>query len=160
MVSSKRLYVYALEVLLLTSGMAWAGSNSARLACISESGKVELKGEIPATEEALDLTLNYNGIALRIDFSESADGITANVDVTAKFRKGIFKLNVLRPNGDDLFLEALPKTIVIHTLTSGSTSAEFDATLIGPRPGGEKKADGTSVKPLRAVVKCRYEYSI
>lgn len=154
MILGKQLSFCVFSMCVMTSGMAWAGSGPAQLSCMSESGKVELSGKIPATEEALDLTLKYNGFILHMSSSEDT------ADVTTKFRKGIFKLNVSRSQGDDLLLESVPKSVVIHELTPGSTSAEFVATLRGPRPGGEKNADETSMKPLKTTMKCRYEYSI
>lgn len=140
-----------LSIALLAGG-AHAGSAPALLSCISESGKVALKGEIPSpSSDELALTLTYGAATLSFA-SDSAPGY-----VVANFSQTVFTL-VAPAEGQALTLYALPSTVTVTKTASGDMAGTFQARLLGPRPGG-KEATGYPA-PLQATLNCDYRYSL
>lgn len=136
----------------LLAGTAQAGSAPASLSCISESGKVALKGDIPSpSSEELALTLTYATATLSFT-SEAAPGY-----VVANFPQAVFTL-IVPADGQALTLYALPSTVAVKKTADGDMAGTFQAKLLGPRPGG-KAASGYPA-PLQATLNCDYRYSL
>ncbi len=145
--------LFFLPTMFASLNAAWAGSNSAELTCKSESGKVELRGRIPASEIELNLKLIYDGKTIVI-------GNDDNAHVVEKLRKGVFTVTIERSSGDGLKLTALSQSVVNLRIPNSNKDFAFDAKLTGPRPGGPFNADGRSQNALQAILKCTYHYSI
>lgn len=138
--------------LLILAGAAHAGSAPASLSCVSESGKVVLKGDIPSpSSDALALTLTYAAATL----SFTADDAPAYV--VANFSQSVFTL-IVPADGQALTLYALPSTVAVKKTADGDMAGTFQARLLGPRPGG-KAASGYPA-PLQATLNCDYRYSL
>ncbi|WP_371825597.1 hypothetical protein [Achromobacter sp. GbtcB20] len=136
----------------LLAGAAHAGSAPASLSCVSEIGKVALKGDIPSpSSDALALTLTYAAATL----SFTADDAPAYV--VANFSQSVFTL-VAPADGQALTLYALPSTVAVKKTADGDMAGTFQAKLLGPRPGG-KAASGYPA-PLQATLNCDYRYSL
>ncbi|OAS90405.1 hypothetical protein A6I77_05550 [Achromobacter xylosoxidans] len=134
---------------LLLAGVAHAGSAPAELSCVSESGKVALRGVIPSpSSEELKLTLTYVGATLGFD----ADRDPAYV--VSDFPLGVFTL-VAPDEVWPLTLYALPASVAVKKDGTGAVVGTFQAKLTGPRPGGS----GAN-QPLKATVNCNYHYSV
>lgn len=136
----------------LVAGTAHAGSAPASLSCVSESGKVALKGDIPSpSSDALALTLTYGAATLSFT-SDNAPGY-----VVANFSQTVFTL-VAPADGQALTLYALPSTVAVKKTANGDMAGTFQARLLGPRPGG--KAAAGYPAPLQATLNCDYRYSL
>lgn len=143
--------ICTLSVALL-AGAAHAGSAPAALSCVSESGKVALKGDIPSSSsDEMALTLTYGAATLSFT-SDHAPGY-----VVANFSQAVFTL-VAPADGQALTLYALPPTVAVKKQANGDTAGTFQARLLGPRPGG-KEATGYPA-PLQATLNCDYRYSL
>ncbi|WP_447991980.1 hypothetical protein [Achromobacter spanius] len=136
------------------SGAAHAGSAPAELSCLSDSGKVGLKGVIPSpSSEDLDLTLSYFDAQLSFNDSTS-DGSF----VVSDFPQSVFLLRVPSP-GTALTLYALPASMAVEkTSDSGDRSGTFQAKLTAPRPRSATGAQ--TAAPLTATLNCEYRYSL
>ena len=108
---------------MLLIGAAHAGSAPAELSCLSDSGKVGLKGVIPSpSSEDLDLTLTYFDAQLTFNDSTS-DGSF----VVSDFPQSVFLLRVPSPS-TALTLYALPASMAVEkTSDSGDRSGTFQA---------------------------------
>ncbi|KRA01170.1 MAG: hypothetical protein ACN6O5_12495 [Achromobacter sp.] len=136
----------------LLAGNAQAGSAPASLSCVSDSGKVALKGDIPSpSSDELSLTLTYTTATLSFT-SDDAPGY-----VVANFPQSVFTL-VAPADGQALTLYALPSTVAVKKTANGDVAGTFQARLLGPRPGG-KAASGYPA-PLQATLNCDYRYSL
>lgn len=136
----------------LVAGTAHAGSAPASLSCVSESGKVALKGDIPSpSSDALALTLTYGAATLSFT-SDNAPGY-----VVANFSQTVFTL-VAPADGQALTLYALPSTVAVKKTANGDMAGTFQARLLGPRLGG--KAAAGYPAPLQATLNCDYRYSL
>lgn len=138
---------------LLLAGAAHAGSAPAELSCVSESGKVSLRGVVPSpSSDELNVVLTYVGHTLRFDI-DKAPGY-----VVSDFTQGIFTL--VAPNEVwTLTLYALPGSVAVKKQDNGDVAGTFQAKLTGPRPGGSA-ASGVSDNPLKATLNCKYKYSV
>jgi len=136
----------------LLAGTAQAGSAPASLSCVSESGKVALKGDIPSpSSEEMALTLTYATATLSFTSDEVPGYVVAN------FPQSVFTL-VAPADGQALTLYALPSTVAVKKTAEGDLAGTFQARLLGPRPGG-KAASGYPA-PLQATLNCDYRYSL
>lgn len=137
---------------LLLAGAAHAGSAPAELSCVSESGKVALRGAIPSpSSEELNLTLTYGNATQGFDSGD------APAYVVADFPLGVFTL-VASDDAWPLTLYALPGTVAVRKVANGDVAGTFQARLTGPRPGGPT-ASGAG-NPLKATLNCDYRYSL
>ena len=137
---------------LILAGTAQAGSAPASLSCVSESGKVALKGDIPSpSSEEMALTLTYATATLSFTSDEAPGYVVAN------FPQSVFTL-VAPADGQALTLYALPSTVAVKKTADGDMAGTFQARLLGPRPGG-KAASGYPA-PLQATLNCDYRYSL
>ena len=136
----------------LMAGTAHAGSAPASLSCVSESGKVALKGEIPSpSSDEMSLTLTYAAATLSFTSNDAPGYVVAN------FSQSVFTL-VAPADGQALTLYALPPTVAVKKTADGDMAGTFQARLLGPRPGG-KAASGYPA-PLQATLNCDYRYSL
>lgn len=137
---------------LLLAGVAHAGSAPAELSCVSESGKVALRGVVPSpSSDELALKLTYVGATLKFD----ADQVPAYV--VADFPLGVFTL-VVPDEVWPLTLYALPASVTVKKQSNGDIAGTFQAKLLGPRPG--KPSENGIVNPLKATLNCEYKYSL
>ncbi len=144
--------VICLVSLAALAGAAHAGSAPASLSCVSESGKVALKGVIPSpSSEELELTLTYGKSTLAFK-ADAAPGY-----VVANFAQAVFTLIAPAPD-QALTLYALPSTVAVKKNADGDLAGTFQARLLAPRPGG-KEASGYAT-PLQATLNCDYRYSL
>ncbi|PQZ64324.1 hypothetical protein CQ050_21075 [Achromobacter sp. MYb9] len=138
---------------LLFAGAAHAGSAPAELSCVSESGKVALKGVIPSpSSEELNIKLSY------FDASLTFTSDTASINyLVSDFPQSVFTLLV--PSGDTaLTLYALPSSVAVEKNATGDIVGTFQAKLTAPRPRSTAGAQNDS--PLKATLKCDYRYSL
>ncbi|MBB1623833.1 hypothetical protein [Achromobacter sp. UMC71] len=134
---------------LLLAGIAHAGSAPAELSCVSESGKVSLRGVVPSpSSDELNVVLTYVGSTLRFDI-DKAPGY-----VVSDFSQGVFTL-VAPDEVWTLTLYALPGSVAVSKQANGDVAGTFQAKLMGPRPGS-----GGANNPLTATVNCDYKYSL
>lgn len=140
-------------VCLFFSSAVFAGSGPASLSCKGVKIPLTLRGEIPASEEALDLTLSdSNG---NINFTYQ----TGSAVVVEDLRQGVFTLVVLYKSGE-MTLHALPKTVKSKP-GYNSTKASFDGILdSAPKP--PLKQDHTSYDNYyqNVLMRCQYVYEI
>ncbi|AKP92388.1 MULTISPECIES: hypothetical protein [Achromobacter] len=137
---------------LLLAGAAHAGSAPAELSCVSESGKVALRGTIPSpSSEELSLTLTYGNAKQAFDSGDDP------AYVVSDFPLGVFTL-VAPDDTWPLTLYALPATVAVKKVANGDIAGTFQAKLTGPRPGGTT-ASGMG-NPLTAILNCDYRYSL
>jgi hypothetical protein len=141
----------ALATLLGSPLVARAGTGPASLACSGPG--LTLKGLIPATEAALNLTLT-EGSHQVVMLAEQGD----TVQVIEAFDDRVFTLTVTRKAaGAPLRLYARPGSIKLRKETHGQY-ARFQAVLLeAPKPGPA----GTPPAVLRGVkLACQYDYEI
>jgi hypothetical protein len=141
----------AISLILSMAAPAGAGSGPASLACTAPG--LSLKGQIPATESALNLTLSdgTNQVTL---LGEQGDA----VQVVDAFDDRVFTLTVTRKaGGPPLRLYARPGSMRVRRETHG-VYARFQAVLLqAPKPAPAGAAPGE----LRAVkLACQYDYEI
>ncbi|WP_434644586.1 hypothetical protein [Achromobacter piechaudii] len=139
---------------LLMAGAAHAGSAPAELSCLSDSGKVALKGVIPSpSSEELDLTLIYFDATLAFN-----DRSTEGSYVVSDFPQSVFLL-LVPSQGAALTLYALPSSMAVEkTSDSGDMAGKFQAKLKAPRP---RSATGVQTSAaLTAMLNCEYRYSL
>lgn len=138
---------------MLFAGAAQAGSAPAELSCVSESGKVALKGVIPSpSSEDLSIKLSYFDANLTFN-SDTA----ANNYVVEDFAQSVFTLLVPSP-GTALTLYALPSSVAVDKNADGEITGKFKAKLTAPRP---RSASGVQTdSPLKATLNCDYRYSL
>jgi hypothetical protein len=130
---------------------AQAGTGPASLAC-SAAG-VTLKGLIPATEAALNLTLS-DGTNQVTMLAEQGDA----VHVVDAFDDRVFTVTVTRKaGGTPLRLYARPGSIRVRKAPHG-LYARFEAVLLqAPKPAPA----GTAPAELRGVkLACQYDYEV
>ncbi|MDX3985130.1 MAG: hypothetical protein QHC88_07710 [Achromobacter sp.] len=139
---------------LLLAGAAHAGSAPAELSCVSDSGKVAIKGTIPSpSSEDLDITLSYFDATLDLN-----DTTTQGSYVVSDFPQSVFLLLVPSP-GTALTLYALPSTMAVEkTSDSGDMAGKFQAKLKAPRPRSTMGAQTPAA--LTATLNCEYRYSL
>jgi hypothetical protein len=151
-VTASRLLPAAVVALIaLAAPLAQAGTGPASLAC-SGSG-LTLKGLIPATEPALNLTLadGTNQVAMLAEQGDSVQLIDA-------FSDRVFALTVTRKGGaTPLRLYARPASIKMRKAEFG-LYVRFEAVLLqAPKPAPA----GTPAAELRGVkLSCQYDYEI
>jgi hypothetical protein len=136
---------------LSVAGPARAGSGPASLAC--NGAGLTLKGLIPATEPALNLTLSdgTNQVTMLAEQGDVAQVIDA-------FDDRVFSLTVSRKAGaPPLRLYARPSSIKVRRAPHG-LYVRFDAVLLqAPKPAPA----GTPGAELRAVkLTCQYDYEV
>ncbi|KRC73262.1 hypothetical protein D3C87_404520 [compost metagenome] len=146
----------SLSCLLLAGlilGTAHAGSAPAELSCVSDSGKVGLKGVIPSpSSEDLDVTLSYAGA----DLAFNADAHEGSL-VVSDFAQSVFVLRV-PAEGVALTLYALPASVAVKKNADGDVVGTFQAKLTAPRP--RAAAGVQTANPLKATLNCDYRYSL
>lgn len=137
---------------LLTAASAYAGSAPAELSCVSESGKVALKGQIPSPSSTeLDVKLSY--MESKLDFNSNH----TEAYLAEDFRAKVFTLVLVGKTGA-LTLYALPATVTVQTGSDGIAAGTFQAKLQAPRPRTQKGP--SSDQPLVATLNCKYRYSV
>lgn len=138
---------------LLLAGVAHAGSAPAEISCISESGKVALKGVIPSpSSEDLNVTLSY----FDADLTFNSD-TTASSYVVSDFPQSVFTL-LVPSQGIALTLYALPSSVAVEKTGDHDLAGTFQAKLTAPRPRSATGAQTNS--PLKATLNCDYRYSL
>ncbi|MBB1596489.1 hypothetical protein [Achromobacter sp. UMC46] len=138
---------------LFFAGVAQAGSAPAELSCVSESGKVALKGVVPSpSSEDLNIKLSYFDADLTFN-SDTA----ANSYVVSDFPQSVFTL-LVPSAGTALTLYALPSTVVVDKNADGDIVGAFQAKLTAPRP--RSAAGAQTGSPLKATLNCDYRYSL
>ena len=152
-------------ILLLLAAPAQAASGPASLACIEKkgpSGKKEaeaepalaLKGLIPATAQALDLTLTVGSGSVAMT-AEAGD----RVAVVDAFADRVFALVVFRPQGPPLRLYARPRTLKVRK-DAHSVHARFDAIVLElPSVPASEKPEGAA-KGVGRILSCLYDYEV
>ena len=137
---------------LLLAGIAHAGSAPAELDCISDSGKVALKGVIPSpSSEELKLKLSYADGSLGFD-----SDVSASYAVT-DFPQSVFTL-IVAAEDRPLTLYALPSSVAVKKGGNDEMAGKFQARLTAPRP---RSVSGIqSAAPLKATLNCEYRYSL
>ncbi len=136
--------------LLVLPSSALAGSAPAELSCVSESGKVTIKGQIPSpSSEEMALTLDYMKTRLTFNSNKTSGHVVENFPV------GVFTL-VIPSEPVALTLYALPASITVKMQPNGDMAGKFQAKLLGPRPGARAEGD----LPLKANMSCDYRYSL
>lgn len=140
-------------VCLLFSSAAFAGSGPASLTCKGVKIPLTLQGEIPASEEALDLTLSdSNG---KINFTN----LTSSAVVVEDLRRGVFTL-IVPHKGGEMTLYALPKTVKSKQ-GYNSTKAGFDGILdSAPKPPQQQDHTSYGNYYQNVLMKCQYVYEI
>lgn len=134
------------------AGVAQAGSAPAELSCVSESGKVALKGVVPSpSSEELNIKLRY------VDAHLTFNSDTASSYVVSDFPQSVFTLLVPSP-GVALTLYALPSSVAVGKNADGDIVGTFQAKLTAPRPRSAAGAQTDS--PLKATLNCDYRYSL
>jgi hypothetical protein len=152
--ASSVLRVAALAVgvgLAAQAAPAQAGTGPASLAC--SGGGLTLKGLIPATEAALNLTLS-DGTSQVTMMAEQGDA----VQVVDAFDDRVFTVTVTRKaGGTPLRLYARPGSIRVRKAPHG-LYARFEAVLLqAPKPAPA----GTAPTELRGVkLACQYDYEV
>lgn len=142
---------------LLLSGLllstAHAGSAPAELSCISDSGKVALKGVIPSpSSEELDVTLSYADADLK--FNSDTHALSYAV---SDFPQSVFTL-LVPADVTALTLYALPSSMAVKKNADGEVAGSFQAKLTAPRP--RSAAGVQTASPLKATLNCDYRYSL
>lgn len=135
----------------MVAAPARAGSGPASLACTAPG--LTLKGQIPATESALNLTLS-DGTGQVTLLAEQGDA----AQVIDAFADRVFSLTVTRKSGGTaLRLYARPSTIRVRKEAHG-VYAKFQAVLLqAPKPAPA----GTPPAELRGVkLACQYDYEV
>jgi hypothetical protein len=135
----------------MSAAPARAGSGPASLACTAPG--LTLKGQIPATEAALNLTLS-DGTSQVTLLAEQGDA----AQVIDAFDDRVFTLTVTRKSGGtSLRLYARPSSIRVRKEAHG-VYARFQAVLLqAPKPAPA----GTPPAELRAVkLACQYDYEV
>lgn len=137
---------------LLLAGVAHAGSAPAELDCISDSGKVALKGAIPSSSsDELKVTLIYADGSLSFD-SDTSPGVAVT-----DFPQSVFTL-VVPSERALLTLYALPASVDVKKSENGDLAGRFQAKLTAPRP--DSVSGIQSRAPLKATLNCEYRYSL
>jgi hypothetical protein len=140
-----------LHVVFLASLTAAGATGPASLSCKSpghKEGALTLRGLIPATQPALDLTLAQGADTLTFS-AEHGD----QVRVVEAFDRRLFTLTVTPKEGGELVLRAVPRSIRTRR-DPYAVHATFDAVLVhSPRPGG-----GASV--TNGHLTCLYDYEV
>jgi hypothetical protein len=140
-----------LHFVFLASLTAAGATGPASLSCKSpgkKEGGLTLRGLIPATQPALQLTLAEGSGTLTFN-AEHGD----QAHVVEAWDDRVFTLTVTRKEGGELVLYAVPKSIRARR-DPYAVHATFDAVLVrSPRPGG-----GASVTNGRLV--CLYDYEV
>lgn len=152
MCASSVLTAVALGVgLLMSAAPASAGSGPASLACTAPG--LTLKGLIPATEAALNLTLSDGTHQLTL-LAEQGDA----AQVIDAFDDRVFSLTVTRKGGAPaLRLYARPSSIRVRKEAHG-VYAKFQAVLLQapkPAPAGSAPAELRGLK-----LTCQYDYEV
>jgi hypothetical protein len=130
---------------------AQAGTGPASLACSADA--LTLKGLIPATEAALNLTLS-DGTSQVTMLAEQGDA----VQVVDAFDDRVFTVTVTRKaGGTPLRLYARPASIRVRKAPHG-LYVRFEAVLLqAPKPAPA----GTPPAELRGVkLACQYDYEV
>lgn len=137
---------------LLLAGAAHAGSAPAELSCVSESGKVSLRGVVPSpSSDELNVVLTYVGAKMTFDIDKQPGYVVAD------FPQGVFTL--VAPYEDwPLTLYALPASVTVKKQDNGDVAGTFQAKLTGPRPGVTVAAGAANT--LKATLNCKYKYSL
>ena len=113
--------------LLVLSSSALAGSAPAELSCVSESGKVTIKGQIPSpSSEEMALTLDYMKTRLTFNSNKTSGHVVENFPV------GVFTL-VIPSEPVALTLYALPASITVKMQPNGDMAGKFQAKLAASR---------------------------
>lgn len=134
------------------AGAAHAGSAPADLDCVSDSGKVALKGVIPSpSSDELKVNLRYADGSLSFDSDASASYAVMD------FPHSVFTL-LVAAEGQPLTLYALPASVAVQKGENGEIAGKFQAKLIAPRPSSQSGIQ--SPAPLKATLNCEYRYSL
>jgi hypothetical protein len=152
---------FLLVTALLIAGwenVALAGSNSAKISCTSKrkDNNISLKGVIPASQSALDLTLTENSNKIRIN-----EG--GKIYLTEALGKGVFTMIVMW--GEDaesgtIQLYAIPKTVKAQ-IGDGFARAKFDAIIDISMPNSLNPNPTAANSRLNGVkLSCSYDYEI
>ena len=114
--------------LLVLSSSALAGSAPAELSCVSESGKVTIKGQIPSpSSEEMALTLDYMKTRLTFNSNKTSGHVVENFPV------GVFTL-VIPSEPVALTLYALPASITVKMQPNGDMAGKFRPSCWGRVP--------------------------
>jgi hypothetical protein len=145
--------------LLITcwENLALAGSNSATLSCTSKKkDNISLKGNIPASQDALNLTLTERSNKVSID-----EG--GKIYLTEALGKGVFTMIVLWGEGAErgvIKLYAIPKTVKAQ-IGDGFARAKFDAIMDISMPNSLVTDQIEANNRLNGVkISCSYNYEI
>ncbi|SSW61767.1 hypothetical protein [Achromobacter agilis] len=137
---------------LLWAGVAHAGSAPADLDCLSDSGKVALKGVIPSpSSDELKVELRYADGSLGFDSDTNASFAVTD------FPQSVFTL-VVAADGLPLTLYALPSSVAVTKRGNDEMAGKFQAKLAAPRPGSVSGIQSTA--PLKATLNCEYRYAL
>jgi hypothetical protein len=137
---------------LLLAGVAHAGSAPADLDCVSDSGKVALKGAIPSpSSDELKVELSYADGSLSFDSDAGASFAVAD------FPQSVFTL-IVAADGQPLTLYALPSSVDVKQGGDGEVAGRFQARLTAPRPRSTSGIQSSA--PLKATLNCEYRYSL
>ena len=120
--------------LLVLSSSALAGSAPAELSCVSESGKVTIKGQIPSpSSEEMALTLDYMKTRLTFNSNKTSGHVVENFPV------GVFTL-VIPSEPVALTLYALPASITVKMQPNGDMAGKFRPSCWGRVPARAPRA--------------------
>jgi hypothetical protein len=136
--------------LLFAATLTAAATGPASLSCTVPGKKdgLTLRGLIPATQPALELTIKEGAGSLTLD-AERGDQAHA----VEAFDDRVFTLVVTRKEGGELSLYALPRSIKARR-DAYAMHSSFDAVLVrAPRPG--QSGTITNVR-----LRCLYDYEV
>jgi hypothetical protein len=140
-----------LHIVFLASLTAAGATGPASLSCKTpgkKEGGLTVRGLVPATQPALELTL-LEGAGTLTFSTEHGD----QAHLVEAFDDRVFTVTVTRKEGGELVLYALPKSIKVRR-DPYAVHATFDAVLVrAPHPGG-----GASVTNGRLA--CLYDYEV